>query len=213
MVALVCGQLREKNKALSQTIEVQPRQIPVALSTTLVIPTEPLSNDGPRSAVCNLLEKSFNVTKTNTLNAKRPNAVAKQHGTKKELIEKVKAIATGDLWIDQMNDDKGWSTLSNKKLLRLFSIFTIVAAEGRGKDNDYKNHFATWPTPRLMDRVNSVERANKRVAATAAKIAAKKAAKAAEKPAAAPAAAEKPAAKTAAAKTAAAKPAAKTKSK
>ncbi len=189
-----------------------------------MIPTEPLSNDGPRSAICNLLEKSFNVTKTNTLNAKRPNAVAKQHGTKKELIEKVKAIATGDLWIDQMNDDKGWSTLSNKKLLRLFSIFTkakerfssraqiidaIVAAEGRGKDNDYKNHFATWPTPRLMDRVNSVERANKRVAATAAKIAAKKAAKAAEKPAAAPAAVEKPAAKTAAAKPAAAKPAAK----
>lgn len=122
------------------------------------------------------------MTATNTQNAKRPNALAKKHGTKKELIEKVKAVATGDLWLDQVNDDKGWNSISNKKLLRLHTIFTkakerfasraqiidaVVAAEGRSKDADYKKHFAAWPVPRLMDRLNSVERAAKRAAAKA----------------------------------------------
>jgi hypothetical protein len=122
------------------------------------------------------------MTATNTQNAKRPNAVAKQFGSKKELIEKVKAFASTELWVDHLNDDKGWNSISNKKLVRLHSIFTkakerfssrtqiidaIVAAEGRAKDGDYKKHFAAWPLPRLMDRLHSVERAAKRVAAKA----------------------------------------------
>ena len=113
---------------------------------------------------------------TSTTNAKAPVALARKHGTKKELIEKVKSVATGDLWVEKLNDGKGLSGVSNKKLLRLHAIFTkaasrfssraqivdaIVAAEGRGKDADYKKHFAEWPVPRLMDRLGAVEKAKK----------------------------------------------------
>lgn len=127
---------------------------------------------------------------TSTTNAKAPVALARKHGTKKELIEKVKSVATGDLWVEKLNDGKGLSGISNKKLLRLHAIFTkaasrfssraqivdaIVAAEGRGKDADYKKHFAEWPVPRLMDRLGAVEKAKKAAdKKAAAKAAAKK---------------------------------------
>lgn len=123
-----------------------------------------------------------------TTNAKAPVAAARKQGTKKELIEKVKSVATGDLWIDNLNSDKGLAGVSNKKLLRLQAIFTkakerfssraqivdaIVAAEGRAKDNDYKKHFGDWSVPRLMDRLTAAEKAKK---AADKKAAAKKAA-------------------------------------
>jgi hypothetical protein len=123
-----------------------------------------------------------------TTNAKAPVAAARKQGTKQELIEKVKSVATGDLWIDRLNKEKGLARVSNKKLLRLQAIFTkakerfssraqivdaIVAAEGRAKDNDYKKHFADWSVPRLMDRLSAVEKAKK---AADKKAAAKKAA-------------------------------------
>jgi hypothetical protein len=123
-----------------------------------------------------------------TTNAKAPVVVARKHGTKKELIEKVKSVATGDFWIDKLNSDKGLEAVSNKKLLRLQAIFTkakerfssraqivdaIVAAEGRAKDNDYKKHFGDWSVPRLMDRLAAVEKAKR---AADKKAAAKKAA-------------------------------------
>jgi hypothetical protein len=127
---------------------------------------------------------------TSTTNAKAPVALARKHGTKKELIEKVKSVATGDLWVEKLNDGKGLSGISNKKLLRLHAIFTkaasrfssraqivdaIVAAEGRSKDADYKKHFAEWPVPRLMDRLGAVEKAKKAAdKKAAAKAAAKK---------------------------------------
>lgn len=127
---------------------------------------------------------------TSTTNAKAPVALARKHGTKKELIEKVKSVATGDLWVEKLNDGKGLSGVSNKKLLRLHATFTkaaarfssraqivdaIVAAEGRGKDADYKKHFAEWPVPRLMDRLGAVEKAKKAAdKKAAAKAAAKK---------------------------------------
>lgn len=111
-----------------------------------------------------------------TTNSKAPVILARKHGTKAELIEKVKSVATGDLWIDKLNSKKGLAGVSNKKLLRLLAIFTrakerfssraqiidaIVAAEGREKDNDYKRHFANWAVPRLMDRLSAVEKAKK----------------------------------------------------
>jgi hypothetical protein len=116
-------------------------------------------------------------------NPKAPVTRARNEGSKKDLVEKVKAAA-GDLWIDRLNDDKGLAGVSNKKLLRLHAIFTkakarfasreqivdaIVAAEGRAKDNDYKKHFAAWPVPRLMDRLGAVEKAKKAAEKKAAK--------------------------------------------
>ncbi|MDP3278019.1 MAG: hypothetical protein Q8Q09_22730 [Deltaproteobacteria bacterium] len=112
-------------------------------------------------------------------NSKSPVVKARKVGTKAELIAKVKTTA-GDLWIDRLSDEQGLDGVSNKKLLRLQAVFAkaserfkshaavidaIVAAEGRAKDLDYKKHFEAWAVPRLMDRLNAVERTAKRAAA------------------------------------------------
>ncbi|MEI8254192.1 MAG: hypothetical protein WCJ30_00815 [Deltaproteobacteria bacterium] len=142
-------------------------------------------------------------------------------GTKADLIAKLKSLATEDLWVGRLNDEKSWGGISNSKLMRLHDALTLVkgkfgtraklidaliAAHGRAKDGDYKKHFETWPVPRLFDALTSAEKRNaataksakKAEAAAAKKPAAKKpVAKAAKK---ASAKAEKPAAKPAAKK-------------
>jgi len=120
-------------------------------------------------------------------------------GSKKDLVQKVKDLATAELWTDRLNDDKSWESISNAKLLRLHRVLGEVKerfgsreklvdelskARGHGKDKDYRTHFATWPLPRLLDALNSAERSNKRAAK---KAAAKKPATAAAKPAKKPA--------------------------
>jgi hypothetical protein len=145
--------------------------------------------------------------------------------SKKELVDKIASLASGDLWLDRLNPDKGWSGVSNQKLMRMYAILTdvkqrfgsrekligaIVSAHGRDKDADYRKHFADWPLPRLVDALKSSEhrtrlatKAAERVAATA-----KPATKAKGATKAAPAKAAK-SASTVAKKPAAAKPAAK----
>jgi hypothetical protein len=146
-------------------------------------------------------------------------------GSKADLITKLKGLATEDLWVGRMNDDRSWSAISNAKLMRLHDVLTLVkekygtraklidaliAAHGRSKDADYKKHFETWPVPRLVDALRSAEKRNGAKKAVEKKAEAAPAAKkpAAKKPAAKKAAApkaEKPVAKKPAAK----KPAAK----
>ncbi len=148
-------------------------------------------------------------------------------GSKTDLIAKVKGLATEDLWVGRLNDDKSWAGISNKKLIRLHEVLThvkekygsrdklidaVVAAYGRAKDGDYKKHFATWPLPRLVDALQSAQKRAKgsdKAAPKAAKAKAE-AKPVAKKPVAkkaAPKAEAKP--KAAAAKPAAKKPAAK----
>lgn len=111
-------------------------------------------------------------------------------GSKKDLIEKIRALATENLWINRLNEDKSWDSISNAKLLRLHAVLTdvsqrfgsrdklvdaVIAAQGREKDADYRRHFADWSLPRLLDTLTSAERAAKRNAARkAAAPAAKK---------------------------------------
>jgi hypothetical protein len=121
-------------------------------------------------------------------------------GSKKDLIEKVKGLASDELWLGRLNQDKSWDSISNSKLLRLHALLSdakqrfgtrdklvdaLVSAEGRGKDADYKKHFASWPLPRLLDALNSAEKRNKKSSKTAPAKAAE------EKPAAAKAAGAK----------------------
>ena len=143
-------------------------------------------------------------------------------GSKADLISKIKGLATDDLWVGRLNDNKSWSGISNTKLVRLHEVLTqvkdkfgtrdklidaLVAAEGRAKDADYKKHFATWPAPRLLDhRAAVAAKAPAKKAAPAKKVEAKPAAK---KPAAKKTAAPKAEAKPAAKKTAAPKKPAK----
>jgi hypothetical protein len=86
-------------------------------------------------------------------------------GSKSDLINKVKSLATEDLWVGRQNDAKSWAGISNAKLIRLHDILTLVkdkygsrdkliealmSAMDRGKDADYKKHFAAWPLPPLV---------------------------------------------------------------
>lgn len=123
-----------------------------------------------------------------------PNPLAKANqlaGSKAQLIETVKSLATESFWIDRTRNDDAWKRMSNRKLLRLHGVLAaaskrfasraeiidaIAAAEGHAKDADYKKGLEKHPLPRLMDHLKSAEG---RVA-KATKAADKKAARAAK---------------------------------
>lgn len=106
----------------------------------------------------------------------RPSPLARvksEFGDKKQLIEKVKALATAELWVDRLNSDTSFDSISNAKLLHLHAQLTdatkrfgsrdklieaLVSAEGRGKDQDYRKHFAGWPVPRLLSALSAAEK-------------------------------------------------------
>lgn len=105
--------------------------------------------------------------------------VKEKFGSKEELVKKVSELATGDLWLDRTNKDKGLAHLSNAKLQRLHTVLSSVKerfgnrsklvdavanAQGHGKDADYKKGLAAWPLPRLLDALQSGERRSKRAA-------------------------------------------------
>jgi len=129
---------------------------------------------------------------------KSPLAQVKERFTDKaSLLKAVEALATGDLWIDRTNADKGLAHVSNAKLLRLHAtlstvqkefgsraglITAILTAEKRTKDEGYKARLEAYPTPRLLDAQRAAAKRLKAASAPKRKPAAKAA------PAAAPAA-------------------------
>jgi hypothetical protein len=97
--------------------------------------------------------------------------------SKKDLVEKVRALATDKLWLDRTAGPNALGRLSNSKLLRLHRVLTeagkrfgsraelieaIAKAEGHGKDNDYKKSLEKHPLPRLLDHLQSAERRARR---------------------------------------------------
>jgi hypothetical protein len=101
-------------------------------------------------------------------------------GSKKDLVEKIKSLATEGMWLDRLNENTSFDSISNAKLLRLHTLLSdakqrfgsrdalidaLVTAEGRARDADYKKHFANWPLPRLLDALQSAERRARKAAA------------------------------------------------
>jgi hypothetical protein len=150
--------------------------------------------------------------------------VTERFKDKAALIDAVKALATDDLWIDRVNEDKGLPRISNRKLLHLHDVLSqvkkdhgsrsklidaLLESEKRSKDAGYRTHLEKLSTPALMAQLNVSKKRNlpkkeakpkpKAEAAPKATAPKKKAAKAAKK-AAPKAAAKKPAAKKAASK-------------
>ena len=93
--------------------------------------------------------------------------VTEEFKDKEALVAAVQKLATDDLWLDRVSEDKGLAHVSNAKLLRIHDILTavkkefgsrekLIAAiadlEKRSKDADYHTRFESWPTPRLWDR-------------------------------------------------------------
>jgi hypothetical protein len=103
-------------------------------------------------------------------------------GSKKDLVEKVRALATEKFWIDRTSNPRALERLSNTKLLRLHRVFTdaskrfasraevieaIARAENHARDVDFKKSLERHPLPRLMDMLQSAERRARRAAKTA----------------------------------------------
>jgi hypothetical protein len=118
-------------------------------------------------------------------------AVKDRFGDKQKLVSAVKGLATDELWLKRVNDEKGLDSVSNAKLLRLHDTLTqvkkdfgsrakliesILTLSKRSKDAGLKSSLEKYPTPRLVDLQTSAARRAK-----AAPKAAKPAAKAAPK--------------------------------
>ncbi|HEY8427806.1 MAG TPA: hypothetical protein VIL20_05505 [Sandaracinaceae bacterium] len=103
--------------------------------------------------------------------------VKERFGSKDKLVEAVRELATEELWIDRVDEDKGLERVSNKKLLHLHAVLSEVKSqfgsraklidaicelEKRTKDEGYRERLRRWPTPRLYDWYKS---AKKRAAA------------------------------------------------
>ena len=91
-------------------------------------------------------------------------------GSKEKLVAAVRALATKDLWIDRVEEDKGLEHVSNEKLLHLHEVLTAVkkefgtraklidallAADKRTKDKGYRERLEKQSTPRLYDAMRS----------------------------------------------------------
>jgi hypothetical protein len=145
--------------------------------------------------------------------------VTERFKDKAALIDAVKALATDDLWINRVNDDKGLPHISNRKLIHLHDVLSqvkkdhgsrsklidaLLESEKRSKDAGYRTRLEGLSTPALLAQLNVSTKRNapkkppqpKKAAAPKAAAAPKQAAK----KAAPKAAAKKPAAKKAAAK-------------
>jgi hypothetical protein len=112
--------------------------------------------------------------------AKSPLETVKERFKNKDaLVAAVKSLAGGDLWLDRLNADKGWDSVSNKKLLHLHDVLSQVKkqfgsraklidaiADGvkRAKDAEYKKGLERFPTPRLFEIFRTGEKRRKQAA-------------------------------------------------
>jgi hypothetical protein len=99
--------------------------------------------------------------------SKSPLEIVKERFKNKEgLVAAVKALAVDDLWVNRLHADKGFDSVSNKKLLRLHEILTeakkqfgsraklieaIATDLKRQTDEGFKKGLERFPTPRLLE--------------------------------------------------------------
>lgn len=135
----------------------------------------------------------------NNMKTTSPLSVVKERfGSKEQLVSAVEKLATKDLWLDRVSEDKGLGRVSNAKLLRLHAsledvkerfgsrdklIAAICTLEKRDKDDGYKTRLSSYPLPRLLDLHDAAEKRAARTtkaapAATKKKVARSKKAKA-----------------------------------
>lgn len=107
-----------------------------------------------------------------------PLALTKERfGSKEKLVQAVESLATKELWLDRVNEDKGLARVSNAKLLRLHAaledakkrfgtrdklITAICDLEKRSKDDGYKLRLGKYPLPRLLDLHAAAEKRSKK---------------------------------------------------
>ncbi len=106
--------------------------------------------------------------------------VKEQFQNKEKLVAAVKELATEPLWLNRLNENKGFERISNSKLLRLYDaqsaaksqfgsreklVGAILELEKRSKDAGFKARLEKYPLPRLLDLHRAATRRSKRAAA------------------------------------------------
>jgi hypothetical protein len=151
---------------------------------------------------------------------KSPLSIVKEkHGDKAKLVAALESFAKdGGLWLDRLNDEKGLSSVSNAKLVRLHRVFSevkdrfgtraklidaVLEAQKRSKDTGLRARLEAYPVPRLYDLYRTLHKNDQAVKASAKGVSGEAAAPARAKPKAAPEAKEKKAAAAAGKKPAA----------
>ncbi len=100
-------------------------------------------------------------------------AVKERFGDKAKLVSAVQALCTDELWLDQLNKEKGLGRVSNAKLLRLHAtlsevksafgsraklIDSLLGSLKRDKDAGFRTKLESYATPRLLDLQKSAAR-------------------------------------------------------
>lgn len=116
------------------------------------------------------------------------NVVKERFGDKAKLVAAVEKLAKSDLWLDRVNDEKGFSRVSNAKLLHLHDtlsaatkefgsraklIDAILELDNRAKDKGLREKLESRPLPMLLD-VHRAAQKRAKVRAAAPKAAPKK---------------------------------------
>jgi hypothetical protein len=111
-------------------------------------------------------------------------AVKERFGDKAKLVSAVQALCTDELWLDQLNKEKGLGRVSNAKLLRLHAtlsevksafgsraklIDSLLGVMKRDKDAGFRTKLESYATPRLLDLQKSAARRSKPATAKPAK--------------------------------------------
>ena len=99
--------------------------------------------------------------------------VKERFKTKQGLLDAVKALSDGDLFIDRLNKDKGLLRVSNQKLLHLHEVLTqvkkdfgsraklidgILAGAKRTGDKEYRAGLEKKSTPQLFEIFRSAKK-------------------------------------------------------
>ena len=109
--------------------------------------------------------------------AEDPKEARKQ--AKAKLVAAVQDLATDELWVGRLNEDKGLAHVSNRRLLHLHDVLTqvkqevgsrtalidaLLKASARDKDEGMRARLEKESTPRLWDRYRASKRAEVRSA-------------------------------------------------
>lgn len=101
--------------------------------------------------------------------------VTERFKNKAALIDAVKALATDDLWVDRVNEDKGLPRISNRKLIHLHDVLSqvkkdhgsraklidaILEGDKRSKDAGYRARLEKQSTPALFSLLHVSKKKN-----------------------------------------------------
>jgi len=106
--------------------------------------------------------------------------VKERFNDKESLVQAVRELGGGEIWIERLNEKKGLKMVSNRKLLHLHDLLiqvkerfgsraglidALLEQENRIKDQGYRTRLERYPTPRLWEILRAGEKRQKKASA------------------------------------------------